>query len=224
MKCNNVKSLLDEYLDNTLILPHRAEVDAHLASCAACQAEMEARQVLQSRLRELPVPPMRAGFQRQAFRQARRAHEKLRSGFILGFSSALAAGLLIWLGLSLWQSQIPPSVVQMPTPVLQVEQPSEVRLVFNANEELQPVEFTLQLPSGVTLEGHPRQRQISWRDRLTKGRNVLNLVLIASERIDDEVVAVITHQGRERRFHIPLKVDANRSGSRLPLGKVFNLS
>lgn len=224
MNCNNVKLLLDEYLDNTLILPDRAEVDAHLANCAACQVELEARQGMLSKLRELPVPPMRYGFQRRAFKQARRAHRRGWSGFYLGFSSAVAAGLLIWLGISLWQIQVPLSDVQMPTVVLQVQQPSEVRLVFNANEDLQPVDFTLQLPSGVVLEGYPPLQEINWQDRLTKGRNVLNLVLIASERIDSEVVAVITHQGKQRRFHIPLMADGNRSGSRLLLGKVFNFS
>ncbi|MET0068945.1 MAG: zf-HC2 domain-containing protein [Candidatus Thiodiazotropha sp.] len=224
MNCDKVKSLLDEYIDNDLILPERAVIDAHLASCVACQAEMQARRGLQQRLRELPAAPLRSGFKRRAFRQAARAHDKTSYGFFLGFGSAVAAGLLIWFGLSLWQIQLPASVVQMPAVVMQVEHPRDLRLVFNATEDLQPVEFRLRLPSGVLLAGYPAQQEISWQDRLTKGRNVLNLVLIASQRVNGEVVAVISHQGKERRFLIPLKAEATRSGSETPLGKVFNYS
>ncbi|MES9991448.1 MAG: zf-HC2 domain-containing protein [Candidatus Thiodiazotropha sp.] len=224
MNCNNVKSLLDEYIDNDLTLPQRAEIDAHLASCAACDAELQTRRVLQMKLRELPVAPLRPGFKKQAFRQAARSHEKTSHGFFLGFGSAVAAGLLIWFGLAFWQVQVPPTVVQMPAVVLQVEHPQDLRLVFNANEDLQPVAFSLQLPAGVLLEGYPQQREISWKDRLTKGRNVLNLVLIASQQVNGEVVAVISHQGKERRFHIPLKAEVNRSGYRLPLVKPLDYS
>lgn len=224
MNCNNVISLLDEYLDNSLILPERAEIHAHLANCAVCRSELKARQRLLAGLRELPVEPMRSGFQKRAFKQARQAHERDRSGFFLGFGSAVAAGLLIWLGLSWWQIQIQPADIQMPAVVLKVEQPNDVRLVFNANEDLQPVDFTLVLPFGVALQGHPAQQEISWQDRLAKGRNVLNLVLLATGQVDGEVVAVITHQGKQHRFTIPLTVDANRSGSRLSLGNIHDFS
>ncbi|MEW8508211.1 MAG: zf-HC2 domain-containing protein [Candidatus Thiodiazotropha sp.] len=224
MKCNKVKSLLDDYIDNDLILPERAEIAAHLANCVTCHRELQARYGLQKRLRELPVAAHRSGFKSEAFRQASRANEKTSHGFFLGFSSAVAAGLLIWFGLSFWQVQVQTSVVQMPAVVLQVEHPRELRLVFNAIEDLNPVEFTLELPSGVLLEGYPPHQEISWQDRLTKGRNVLNLVLIASQQVQGEVVAVISHQGRERRFHIPLKAETIRSGQRLPLGKPFDFS
>ncbi|MES9946244.1 MAG: zf-HC2 domain-containing protein [Candidatus Thiodiazotropha sp.] len=224
MNCNNVKSLLDEYLDNDLTLPERAEVDAHLVTCGSCQSEFKTGQRLLRNLQALPVPSIRSGFQRQAFTQARRAHDNNRSGFVLGFSSAVAAGILIWLGLAWWQIQLPSAVVQMPGVVLQVEQPNDVRLVFNANEDLQPVDFTLLLPPGVLLQGHPSQQEIRWQDRLVKGRNVLNLVLIASRKVEGEVVAVISHHGQKRRFLVPLKSELNRSGARLPLTKAINFS
>lgn len=219
MNCNNVKSLLDDYLDNDLSLPQRTGIDSHLANCVTCQGELEARKRLLTQLRGLPEPAIRSGFQRQAFQHACRARESNRSAFVLGFSSAIAAGLLIWFGLAWWQTQPPSSVVQLPTVVLQVEQPRDIRLVFHAGQDLKPVDFTLHLPPGVLLQGHPPRQEISWQDRLSRGKNVLNLVLTASGRVDGEVVAVIGYQGHQRRFLVPLKAGTNRSGAGLPLNK-----
>ena len=54
MSCADFR--LDEYLDGELDVPARAEVERHLASCAACRGELEESRRLESleaRAREL---------------------------------------------------------------------------------------------------------------------------------------------------------------------------
>ena len=51
MDCKEVRGLSDAYLDGELPPASRAEVDAHLAGCAACRAEIEANRAFIARLK-----------------------------------------------------------------------------------------------------------------------------------------------------------------------------
>ncbi|MCU7858569.1 MAG: hypothetical protein KZQ86_01790, partial [Candidatus Thiodiazotropha sp. (ex Lucinoma kastoroae)] len=166
-----------------------------------------------------PVPPVRSGFRKQVFKHAHKLDKKNHFGFIAGFSSAVAAGLLVWLGMTFWQDQVSPEALLMPRVVLTVEQPSDLRLVFNANDDLLQVDFTFLLPPGVVMEGFPPQHVITWQDRLVKGRNVLNLSLVASQGASGEIVAMISHEGKERLFRIPFRSVLQRAGNLLSQGK-----
>ncbi|MBK6422979.1 MAG: zf-HC2 domain-containing protein [Gemmatimonadales bacterium] len=53
--CTDASPLLDEYLDGTLAAGPRAEVEAHLAACAACRAELEAIGRISTAARALPA-------------------------------------------------------------------------------------------------------------------------------------------------------------------------
>ena len=51
MDCRELLSLADAYLDGELPPASRAEIDAHLAGCAACRAEIEANRAFIARLK-----------------------------------------------------------------------------------------------------------------------------------------------------------------------------
>ncbi len=51
MDCRERRSLADAYLDGELPPASRAEIDAHLAGCAACRAEIEADRAFIARLK-----------------------------------------------------------------------------------------------------------------------------------------------------------------------------
>ena len=57
--CTEYSPLLDEYLDGTLDPGRRPAVEAHLAACAACRAELEAIRRIADGARALPgtLPP-----------------------------------------------------------------------------------------------------------------------------------------------------------------------
>lgn len=212
MNCKEIEARLDDYLDGSLIPTEQAVVERHLAGCEGCRSALDARRDLLVRLREHPVPNMRPGFQARAFRQARQARTG-RVGFAAGFGSAIAAGLLLWFGLAVWWQPDLSQVSQMQVMVLNLEAPKDVRLVFTAKEDLQRVDFVLELPEGVELAGFPQQREIHWQDRLDKGRNALNLSLLAATLgTHGDVVATISHAGQRRVFRIPVRANGDASG------------
>jgi anti-sigma factor RsiW len=51
MDCKELRSLADAYLDGELTSKTRAEIDAHLAGCADCRAEIEARRAFIAHLK-----------------------------------------------------------------------------------------------------------------------------------------------------------------------------
>jgi hypothetical protein len=213
MNCKEIEARLDDYLDGNLSPTEQVAVERHMQACAACRAELQSRRDLLMRLRELPVPSMRPGFQARAFRQARQGGHTRHFGFAAGFGSAIAAGLVLWFGLTTWWPQELPETAPLQAMVLRLDEPKEVRLVFTAKEDIQQVDFVLELPKGVELAGFPHQREIHWRDRLDKGRNALHLSLLAASLgTSGEVVATINHAGQQRVFRIPVKAGEDTSG------------
>ena len=54
MNCEQVQNLLDEYADAELSSAARGDVDAHLAGCKTCRAELDALRQTAALVRSLP--------------------------------------------------------------------------------------------------------------------------------------------------------------------------
>jgi TonB family protein len=99
MSCNDVASILDTHRSARLAPAERAQVDAHLAACAACTAAWDA----QSGLLALRVPPVPATLLERALLASRlpqsapvrRARMPIIVGSVLLAGAALAAGVTI---------------------------------------------------------------------------------------------------------------------------------
>jgi hypothetical protein len=81
---------LSGYVDGTLATDERAEVDAHLASCATCREEIELSTRAVTMLRELPEVPVPFGTTRPVMAEAGKVPRARRSW---GGRSQWAAGL-----------------------------------------------------------------------------------------------------------------------------------
>ena len=71
MSDNHIHAILDDYLDEQLSAEHRADIDAHLAGCAECTAELETARKLRIVLSALPVSGPRPGFIESALQTAK---------------------------------------------------------------------------------------------------------------------------------------------------------
>ena len=60
--CTHVQARLEDLLDGYLSADAAGPVRAHLATCAACAQALRELEALQTALRELPAPALRAGF------------------------------------------------------------------------------------------------------------------------------------------------------------------
>lgn len=90
------------YVDEALEAGARAEVEAHLALCASCRQQVEEERDLRTRLRALPRPELRPGFEPQV-RTALAAASPRRLSWALPIAAALAF-------LALWARGAPPFV------------------------------------------------------------------------------------------------------------------
>lgn len=82
------------YVDGALGAEDRAEVEAHLASCAACLEQAAFERDLRAGLRALPVPEPRPGFEAEVRRRLR-SEARRRPAWLLPVAAGLAL-LALW--------------------------------------------------------------------------------------------------------------------------------
>lgn len=202
MNCSDIERLLDTRLDAELNPAEEAKFDEHLDTCADCRARWAFALDLHGQLATLPAPAPLSGFETRVLSRAwssaaRPPRARLiaaypRLGRSAGWAAALAASLLIAIGL--WAPHEPVPEVVAPTG-------EPLRLVFRSDTELRGVTIELDLPAGTALRGYPGQREIAWQSDLVPGTNVLELPIEVSGA-GGLLVATITHDGARRAFQV----------------------
>ncbi|HEC18137.1 MAG TPA: hypothetical protein ENI97_02205 [Gammaproteobacteria bacterium] len=240
MNCTEFNNHLTDGVDQTLDADTRAAFDAHRASCAACQAEYAAELDLVRRLRALPgvTPPegfadrVLAGAIKHNVAQQRHHH---RRGFVLGFGSAAAAALAMWVVVGMSPDGVPGSshapqqqvagaeqagqaeakadntVTRQPVVSIALNTQQQIRLAFASSEPLQGARITIRLPENVALVGYPGRRQLSWETNLKKGDNLLNLPVIATQVASGELIANIEYAGQVKTLKLNIETAAESS-------------
>lgn len=92
MRCES--ALVTGYVDDALDVPARAELEAHLETCATCREQVAFERDLRARLRALPVPEPRPGFE-AAVRRRLAAEGRTRRPWRLLTAAALVL-LALW--------------------------------------------------------------------------------------------------------------------------------
>jgi anti-sigma factor RsiW len=87
--------LVTGFVDGALSAEEAAAVEAHLAECPACREQAEAERDLGAKLRELPPPEPRPGFEGHVRRQLEQARPRSRR-WLLGVAAAAVLAIL-WL-------------------------------------------------------------------------------------------------------------------------------
>ena len=209
MDCRQLQLGIDDYLDGILPAGEQQLVESHLAGCPACRDELSQVQDLRRSLRNLPVPPPSAGFSARIMGRVRQKQQQ-RQYMVRGMGAALAASLLLWMGVSFLQPLPPTGGVN--TIVMGVSDTRHVKLVFNSPEQFAKVTLQLEIAGTIELSGYSGQRDIEWQTSLQKGSNTLVLPITAIGHGEAELVARIKHAGQVRTFRIPFKIDGSQAG------------
>jgi hypothetical protein len=197
MDCKTV----NEILDRGAAAEPQAELREHLAHCAACRRAWDVARAAATALKTLPVPPVPAGFAdrvlTRAYAQAERMDDRRHGRRDWGL--ALAATFLLGLGVGLffaWHAGAPADgyrTLADGTLVLAPGNRTVVRIALDADHAIGDVDFMIDLPTGMELDGHPGERQVAWHGELKQGRNVLGLPLIAQAGARGELTAELRH-------------------------------
>ena len=174
------------------------------------QVELAEDREIRALLQDYPAPRPDPGFYDQALARATlQGSRKQKTRWVMtGFGGAIAAGLAVWLisGMLLNTPQLPDAGSNIPEVTMALEEPRTVNLVFSSTEALESATLTVSLPAGVELAGFPGQREISWETRLSEGRNLLPLKLIALTPVGGELLATLEHDDRNREFRLRVDV------------------
>lgn len=223
MICDDLKLELDDYLDGLLEDARHAAVQDHLENCHQCRQLLQREQAFRQDLRDLPVPPARPGYAARAVDKAR-AGTRIFHGhsFVAGFSSAIAAGVAIWvISILFLAGPVEPPQDSLQTVSIVLFETQKVKLAFDSPRELGNARVSLLLPEHVELDGFPGQREISWQTDLRQGRNILSLPIRATQLSQGTMEARIEHQGKSRVIRINLQAGkAGLSGPGMDLGRM----
>jgi hypothetical protein len=224
MKCTDFIKVIDDYQDGELSAEGQVRCDLHLTTCTTCNEALVDVLALQAALRKLPVEGPSEGFADRALRRAvaQNVGQHHRHGFLVGFGSAAAAALALWVVVGFFPQDIPVegtgdysvaqgSVAQggapMPEVTIALSQQRDIKLAFHSAVELKGARIRIQLPENVALVGFPGQRELDWETNLAKGDNLLSLPVVATRAArGGQLVARIEHAGKIRTLKVNLEM------------------
>lgn len=233
MNCEQLQMQLDDYADGSLSTEEVLAMQQHAVSCPRCHALLARQDELIQSLRAMPVPPMRPGFTQQVLKRAVEQKQHHRRGFATGFSTALAAGVALWVvvsfmmpGADITQPQLQPPPQAEAEGVAQVQlalyQESTVNLVFYSPKLVSDATLTITLPENVEIVGFPGERVIAWQTSLSEGQNILPLPLRANALANSELLASIQSGDSKKSFR--LQIGVSESGrTELPVPVLKNM-
>jgi hypothetical protein len=136
-------------------------------------------------------------------RKPTRGQRAVAFAFLGAFAATMATVILTGLEVR------SPSARRLPETAavtLAIGEPRIVNLVFDSPTALRDVEFTVDLPPGIEIEGRPGQRRVMGRTELKGGHNVLPLALVAREGRGGQLAARLRLGADQKTFAVDLTV------------------
>lgn len=252
MNCTDFQNLIDDYSRADLSPEVMAGAEAHLVSCSECTKSIDEHNNLMASLKAMPVAGPSEDFAERVLRVAvhhgkdygedkpknhgsveQNAHHRHhRRGFMIGFGSAAAAALALWVVVGVFPQQTPlqtgvprlasvestvESTVEANVPEFSIalNEQRDIKLAFFSSEDLKGATITLQMPEAVALVGYEGQRKLVWKTNLARGDNTLRLPIIATSVAANasagQLVAHIEYKGKVRTLKVNLAIDEARS-------------
>lgn len=187
-----------------------AEMARHRGECLACaRYDRQMRRLVDS-LAGLPEPDDLAVPAEQLATAGRTAGPSALRGTGPRWM-ALAATLALGIALGLLfgqQARNGETIVAEPV-MLESAGERRIAIAVDSPHAFDRVEFVVELPRGVELEGFPGHRTVRWEGSLARGRSRLQLPLvIGPDAQDGRLVARILRPDGERRLVVPLQTRA----------------
>jgi hypothetical protein len=236
MNCADLQDQIDDYCSGALSSELEVDCEAHLASCSECSSAVDDLKHLLLSLKAMPVIGPSEGFAKRALQVAMESevvgqnvdHHR-RRGFMVGFGSAVAAALALWVVVGIFPQQTPPGTngnseiakaetraeKGIPEITIALNEQRDIRLAFFSSEDLKGATITLQMPEAVALVGYEGQRELVWKTNLVKGDNLLRLPVVATGSMGGQLVAHIKYKGQIKTLKVNLAVGEARSAPEL---------
>lgn len=182
----------------------------HAQSCPRCAAYHRQMQSMLKALNSLPAPGAVPDDLTERLLHTARTDRPQRAYSTPQRLSVAAAVLVLVLGTALL-NPFRPLLEDGAAPdarpvVVSLERSRPVHLVFESEGRVEDVEYTIELPDGVEVEGYPGLEVLRWSGELQAGRNGLTLPLIGRRAGAGGVLkARIHYQDAQRELTVPVQ-------------------
>lgn len=204
MKCNDIKTVVDEYLDDQIPSKQQQLIDEHMSTCDSCKQFYTDARAVKQMLSELPLEEPAQGFEQRLFATVRQQYtQPSRHHFKAGFATAVAASLAIWFAASVFVPNYTEQTLDVVS--IGIQESRDLKLVFTSVEDIQQASMQIELPDNIELLGYPGQKMLAWKTRLDKGQNVLTLPVQALGKVQGELVARVGYGDKQKIYRLRLR-------------------
>ena len=206
MSCKQIKPLIIDHVDGTLDELQNQAVLSHIKNCRQCKNRINEEYSLQRTLKSLSEIKAPENFHHTVFAGISEKHSH-KTSYFAGFSSAIAASLMLWLVFFPTQEMKSinkpiHNITQQPGIEITLNDIENIRLSFDAPDNFKKVTLSVELPEQVEIEGFPDKRHISWETSLAAGTNILTLPVIARSVGESVIKAKISTKQKNKVFEI----------------------
>ncbi len=208
MNCEQTLIHIDNFFAETLSDEEKALTLNHLANCSSCAHEFRQEEELLKACRNLPVPPPSEDFVKRTLAKARIRHHKQQTRQLTPLAGlAIAACLALLLMVTApFDKQSSPIAPQQQAINIKINEHRTIQVVVNVPRDIMQADVFIELPPQVELAGFPGHREIRWSTDLHKGRNLLNLPLVAKSTGNAKLVTHINHENKSKILSLVMNV------------------
>lgn len=218
MKCTDAINFLDDFFDGFLSLETEKKVKDHLAQCDTCSRAFTNEKQMRHMLKTMPTPLPQSNFKEQVVKKAvAESRLRNRSRTVLSMCGGLAAAIVLWLMVFLpgpmqLDFENPESAADM---TLELQQSTIIKLVINAPHDMLNSTVTVHIPQHLEVVGFPGKYEISWDTDLLKGKNLLELPVVAKKSGKSTLVTQINYQNKSKTLKLITQVPSTIQKSEL---------
>ncbi|MFC1523408.1 anti-sigma factor family protein [Thermodesulfobacteriota bacterium] len=204
MECNEIRGMLDDYLDGYLSEEQQAIIISHLGTCRECSLAHEETLRFRQSLRNHEVPPSTDSFSENVFVTVINTHRRRkRKQAFYAFGSAVAACLVIWVVITA-TGILPGGSGMAPDMTLVMNEVKYIDVVFGSGSQLDEARLTVKVPDHLEIVGYQGIQELSWTTQIKKGKNYLTLPVRAVEAGKTVLEARVEHNKKTKThtFHL----------------------
>ena len=85
-----------------------------------------------------------------------------------------------------------------------------VQVIVRVPRDLLQADIVIELPPQVEMQGFPGRREIRWHTDLRKGKNLLNLPLVAKSEGRAELITHINHANKSKMLSLVMTINKDK--------------
>ena len=207
MNCDQVKALLNTYIDQSLSADAATALETHCADCNACSRELDALLRQKQTLASLPAVELDHEVKRRLIDTAVKAAEgsdveaktTIMPTVVYRFAAAAMISAIALFAAMPYISTPESGGDYM---VMVSDQVQTITVAIESEQAIDTVKMHVELSDNLELKGFGSKRQVNWDAGLKKGVNVISLPIIGIAQGEGDITTRVQINGNEKVMRI----------------------